>query len=200
MSIRPMTAVVVTAAAGLLLAASAAPAVAQKGEPKLPLKLTSFAVNMDSASRAASSGRIDITIERWSTDGERDRLLEALTQKGSEKLLTTLQKIRPRAGYVRTDRSLAWDIYFARIQPGDDGGYRLVFATDRPINYWEARNNTRSSEYEFMLCEVHMSRNGEGQGKLAVMAKVTWDKKTKTIEIENYDIEPVRLTKVTEVR
>lgn len=189
------------AAAVLLVAVSAAPAFAQvKGEPTLPLRLTSFAVNMDAASRGTGSGRIDITIERWSTDGERDRLIEALTQKGSAQLLTTLQKIRPRAGYVKSDRSLAWDIYFARLHPGEDGGYRLVFATDRPISFWEARNNTRSSEYEFMLCEIRMNRNGEGQGKLAVMAKVTWDKKTKTIEIENYDIEPVRLTKVTEVR
>jgi hypothetical protein len=200
MSIRRTTTSMRAAAAALLLLGMAAPALAQPGEPRLPLKLTSFAVNMDASSRATSTGRIDITIERWSTDGERDRLLQALIDKGSGKLLSTLQKIKPRAGYVKSDRTLAWDIYYARLHPGEDGGYRLVFATDRPISFWEARNNTRSSEYEFMLCEIHMDRNGAGQGKLAVMAKVTWDKKTKAIEIENFDIEPVRLTTVTEVR
>jgi hypothetical protein len=189
------------AAAGLLLVTSVAPALAQaKGEPKLPLKLTSFAVNMDASTRATSTGRIDIVIERWSTDGERDRLLQALVEKGSDKLLSALQKTRPRAGYVKSDRSLAWDIYYARLHPGEDGGYRLVFATDRPINYWEARNNTRSSEYEFMLCEIHVNRNGEGEGKLALMAKITWNKKTSTLEIENWDTEPVRLNKVTELK
>jgi hypothetical protein len=201
MACRPMTALIRLAAAGLLLLASAAPALAQfKGEPTLPLRLTSFAVNMDAALRATSSGRIDITINRWSTDGERDRLLEALVERGSAKLLATLQKVRPPVGSIRTDRSLSWDISFARIYPGEDGGYRLVFATDRPINLWEARNRTRSSEYEFMLCEIHMKPSGEGEGKLAVMAKVTFDKKTKTIEIENYDTEPIRLTKVQQVR
>jgi len=188
-----------TAVAAAVLALVAAPTFAQTGEPKLPLKLTSFAINMDAATRA-STGRIDITIERWSTDAERERLLDALIEKGSDKLLSTLQQIKPRAGYVRSDRSLAWDIYFARLQPGEDGGYRLVFATDRPISFQEARNNTRSSDYEFMLCEVHMKPGGEGQGKLALMAKVSYDKKKKSIEIENWDTEPVRLNKVTEVK
>lgn len=189
------------ASVGLLLAASVAPTFAQANdEPKLPLRLTSFAVNMDARSSAASSGRIDITIERWSTDGERDRLLQALIEKGSDQLLSTLQKVRPRAGYVRSGQSLAWDVYYARLTPGEDGGYRLVFATDRPINYWEALKTTRTSEYEFMLCEIHMNRRGEGEGKLALMAKIVWNKKTNTLEIENYDIEPVRLNKVTQVR
>ncbi len=194
-------AVVGFASVGLLLVVSVSPALAQaKDEPKLPLKLTSFAVNMDARSSAASSGRIDITIERWSTDGERDRLLQALIEKGSDKLLSTLQKVKPRAGYVRSGQSLGWDVYYARLTPGEDGGYRLIFATDRPINYWEALNTTRTSEYEFMLCEIHMNRRGEGEGKLALMAKIAWNKKTNTLEIENYDIEPVRLTKVTQVR
>ena len=201
MSIRPVNVLIGAAAAGLLLVASAVPASAQaKGEPSLPLKLTSFAVNMDAATMAASTGRIDITINRWSTDGERDRLLEALVEKGSENLLATLQKVRPPVGYVRAEGSLSWDVYYARFHPGEDGGYRLVFATDRPISFWEARNRTRSSEYEFMLCEIHMKRTGEGEGKLAVMAKITFDKKTKTIEIENYDTEPIRLTKVQQAR
>lgn len=199
MSARGSSNRIAAAAVALLLTVPAASGQAAE-EPRLPLKLTSFAVNMDSATRAAGAGRIDIAINRLSTDGERDRLLEALVEKGSDKLLSTLQKVRPPVGYIKSETSLAWDVYFARLYPGKDGGYRLVFATDRPINYWEVRNKTRTSEYEFMLCEIHMNRAGQGEGKLAVMAKVTWDAKTKTIEIENYDIEPVRLTKVTEVR
>jgi hypothetical protein len=185
---------------GLLLVLVAVPAFTQDAGPQLPLKLTSFAINMGASSSATSTGTIDITIERWSTDAERDRLLDALIGKGSDKLLSTLQSIKPRAGYVRSTRTLSWDIYYARMQPGEDGGYRLVFATDRPINYWEARNNTRSSDYEFMLCEIRMDKNGKGKGKLAVMAKVTYDKKKKAIEIENWDTEPVRLNEVKVVK
>lgn len=190
---------IAAAAIGLLLAVPAAPGQAAE-ELRLPLKLTSFAVNLDAPIGAASSGRLDITINRWSTDGERDRLLQALQEKGTDRLLAALQKVSPPVGYIRSEGSLAWDLSYARIHPGEDGGYRLVFATDRPISFAEAASRTRSSEYEFMLSEIHLDRNGQGQGKLAVRAKVTWDEKTKTIEIENYDIEPLRLTKVQELR
>lgn len=199
MSVHKSTNRIAAAVVALLLAVPAAPGHAAE-EPRLPLKLTSFAVNLDAPLGAASSGRLDITINRWSTDGERDRLLQALQEKGTDRLLAALQKVSPPVGVIRSEGSLGWDLYYARIHPGEDGGYRLVFATDRPISFAEAASRTRSSEYEFMLCEIHLDRNGQGQGKLAVRAKVAWDEETKTIEIENYDIEPIRLTKVTEAR
>lgn len=179
----------------LTLSASDRSASAQTNEPRLPLRLTAFAVNMSGVGQA-TSGTVDITVERWSTDGERDRLLDVLVQKGSERLLSTLQGIRPRAGFINAPGSLSWDIYFARWEPGEDGGYRVIFATDRPISFWEARANPRSRDYEFMLCEIHLGSSGVGEGKLATLAKVSYDKKAKRIEVENYGNEPVRLTEV----
>jgi hypothetical protein len=182
--------------AAVCLAAAAAGAGAAQDEPKLPLKLSAFGVNMDSRTPATDAGRLQITIERWSTDRERDRLFEALVDKGSDRLLSTLQEVKPRCGYIRTDRSLAWDIYFARYTPGEDGGYRVMFATDRPIDFWEAWRRPRSIDYDFMLCEIRLNRRGVGEGKLALRTKIAWNKKTNTLEIENYGIEPVRLTEV----
>ena len=162
----------------------------------LPLALTAFAVNMSGVG-PTHAGTIDITIERWSTDTERQMLLDTLVEKNSKKLLGALQGIKPRAGFVRTSKSLGWDIYFAREQPMASGGRRIVFATDRPMGFWELRNQPRSTDYEFMLCEIHLGPDGKGQGKLAGAAKVSWNEDTRTIEIENYGIEPVRLTRVT---
>lgn len=179
----------------LVLAANVHPIGAQTDGPPLPLHLTAFAVNMSGVG-PASAGTVDITIERWSTDGEHDRLLDVLVQNGSEKLLSTLQDSKRRAGFINAPGQLGWAIHYARWQPGEDGGYRVIFATDRPISFWEARANPRSRDYEFMLCEIHMGGNGVGEGKLANLAKVSYDKKEKQIEIENYGIEPVRLTEV----
>jgi hypothetical protein len=197
-TIRPSIRLATAAGVVLLVTVAASQALAQATAPTLPLKLTSFAINMDANTRATSTGTVDITIERWSTDAERDRLLDALIGKGTDKLLSTLQSIKPRAGYLHTTKTLSWDIYYARLQPGEDGGYRLIFATDRPISFAEARSNSRSSDYEFMLCEIRMPKTGKGQGKLAVMAKVSYDKKKKSIEIENWDTQPVRLNEVRE--
>jgi hypothetical protein len=177
-----------------LLTALAAPAPA--ADPVM--SLTAFAVNMTGVGRQGRAETLQIVIERWSSDEERAQLIDTLVEKSSDKLLDAVQKIKPRAGFIRTTTSLGWDIQFARMTDLPSGGKRIVFATDRPIGFGEARNSTRSSDYEFMLCEVRLGANGKGEGKLAAAAKITWDKDKKQVEIENYAQEPVRLTQVTE--
>lgn len=52
-------------------------------------------------------------------------------------------------------------------------------------------------QYQFTVTEIHLDKNGKGEGKLVPAAKVSWDTKTKKIEIENYNAFPVDLTNVT---
>lgn len=160
------------------------------------LRMTAFAVNMSGVGRARAE-TLQIVIERWSTDEERKKLIDTLVEKGADKLMDTLQDIKPRAGFVRTTTSLGWDIQFARVTDLPSGGRRVVFGTDRPISFRELRNNARSADYDFMLCEIHLGPNGKGEGKLATATKVSYDKDARKIELENYGIEPVRLTQVT---
>jgi hypothetical protein len=159
------------------------------------LSLRAFAVNMSGVGRA-NAGTIDIVVERWSTDEEREKLRGVLIEKGGEKLLDALQKVRPRAGYIRTSTSLGWDLSFAREMPVEGGGRRIVLATDRPMSFVEARNQPRSADYEFLLIDIRLGKDGKGTGKLAGAAKVEYDKGSNTLQIENYGIEPVRLTQV----
>jgi hypothetical protein len=159
------------------------------------LRLRAFAVNMGGADRARA-GTLEIAIERWSTDEERDRLCAILRESGADALLSALQKVKPRAGYIRTSSSLGWDIHYAREEPVGDGGRRVIIATDRPMRLWELWNQTRSVDYDFMLAEIRLNKDGKGEGKLAPAAKISWNAGTNTIEIENYGIEPVRLTEV----
>jgi len=169
---------------------------AQDAEKPKPLHLTAFAVNLSGVG-AARPQTLQIVIERWSSDEERKKLLDTLVEKGGDKLIDTVQDIKPRAGFIRTTTSLGWDIQYAREHELPSGGRRIVFVTDRPIAFAEARNSTRSSDYEFMLCEIRLGPDGKGEGKLAGGAKISWDKEKKTIEVENYGQQPVRLTQVT---
>lgn len=162
---------------------------------KAILRLRAFAVNLSGAG-PARAGTLDIVIERWSTDEEREKLRGLLIEKGSDALLKALQAIRPRTGYIRTSRSLGWDIQFAREQPIGDGGRRIIVATDRPMSFWELRARPRSADYDFTLAEMRLTKDGKGEGKLASAAKISWNAETRTVEIENYGIEPVRLTEV----
>jgi hypothetical protein len=160
------------------------------------LSMTAFAVNMSGVGRTRAE-TLQIVIERWTSDEERQALLDTLVESGSDKLMDAVQKIKPRAGYIRTTTSLGWDIQFAREADTASGGKRIIFATDRPMGFYELRNNNRSADYEFMLCEIRLGANGKGEGKLAGGSKISYDKDKKQIEIENYGIEPVRLTQVT---
>ena len=51
-------------------------------------------------------------------------------------------------------------------------------------------------DYPFTLIEIRFNRDGVGQGKMSFFTKITMSKDKKTMELENYDIEPVRLTEV----
>jgi hypothetical protein len=92
---------------------------------------TGFAINMNGGPK--STATVDFTIERWSTDAERDQLLAILkeekdTYKANQKLLKALQKM-PKVGYIRTTNTLAWDLRYARQSPLEDGGRRVVLGT-----------------------------------------------------------------------
>jgi len=159
-------------------------------------RFTAFAVNMDSSTVARpGASTVEIVVERWSTDAQRDRLLAALVEKGPEKLLDTLQSL-PRAGYIRTPNSIGYDLHYAWKEPLDEGGERIVIATDRYISFWEARNQPRTIDYPFTVIEMRLNRDGLGEGKMSLATKITMNKDKKQIELENYGTQPVLLQNV----
>jgi len=157
-------------------------------------RFTAFAVDLGVPGRS-SAGPVEIVVERWSTDAERDRLLKALVEKGPDKLLDTLQGL-PRVGYIRTPNSIGYDLHFARKHPGADGGEEISLATDRYITFWEAANRPRTIDYPFTLIELHIGPDGTGEGKMSLATKVEYDKKNNTIVLENYKSQPALLNNV----
>ena len=162
-------------------------------------KFTAFAVNLDGTAIAPTgAGVVEILVERYSTDAERNRLLEALMEKGPEKLLDTLQSL-PRVGYIRTPNSIGYDLHYARKAPLPEGGERVTLATDRYIGFWEAANRPRTIDYPFTVIELRLNSDGVGEGKMSIATKVTMDKDKKQIELENYGTQPVLLNNVRRV-
>jgi hypothetical protein len=176
-----------------VLATSLPPVPAAAEDAKPLLRLRAWAVNLNNGAR---TNTIDIVIERWSTDAEVEKLRGILIEKGGGDLLPAVQKIKPRCGYTRTSNSLGWDLQFARESELPGGGRKIVVGTDRPISFWEARNNPRSRDYEFSLAEIQLPAEGKGQGKAITMAKLSYNKHSNTLEIENYQREPVRLNEI----
>jgi hypothetical protein len=159
-------------------------------------RFTGFAINMNSGPKTAT---VDFTIDRWSTDAQREQLL-ALVKKekdsynANQQMLKVLQKM-PKVGYIRTPNTLAWDLRYARQTPLPEGGRRIILATDRPIAFAEARNQTRSMDYPFTIIEVHLDKNNEGEGKIIVGTKLYIDKENNLV-LENYANQPVRFNEI----
>ena len=183
----------------VILAGLAVAARDTAADDKSALRLRAFGVNLNSPARGSAATTYDINIERWSTPEEAARLKDILAEKGADALLETVQKL-PRVGSIARTGHLGWDIRFAQQIAAAGGGRRIVIATDRPMSFWEASNQPRSADYAFTLAEVRLGPDGKGEGKLVPAAKIEYDQESKTLEIENYNIEPVRLTQVEVVK
>lgn len=158
------------------------------GEPE---RFTASAVNMTSG----GTGTLEMVVNRWSTDAERNNLVQVLVNKGENSLLDALQKT-PKVGYIRNVNSIGWDLHYAHHQPLPDGGEQVVIATDRPMGFREVANQWRTTDYPFTVIEMRLNADGEGQGTLSVATKVTVNKKTNSIELENFGTSPVLLQNV----
>ena len=179
-------------AVALAVAAAAAISIGSSAQTMgTPERYTANAINMN----RGAAGTIEIVVNRWSSDKDRDRLMSVLLDKGPEKLLDVLQDM-PRMGYFRAPGNLGWDVHFARKVPLPDGGERVVLVTDRRINFWEASNRPRSIDYPFTVIELRLNRDGEGEGKMSIATKIIPDKENNIVTLENYDIQPVLLTNV----
>jgi hypothetical protein len=150
-----------------VLALSLAAHAQTSGQPE---RFTAMAVNMD----RGGSTTVEIVVNRWSPEKDRDRLISTLMDKGAEKMLEVLQDL-PKVGYIRSLTSIGWDLHYARRSPMPDGGERVVIATDRPVSFWEAANQPRSIDYPFTVIEMHLNSEGEGDGTLSYATKIVAD-------------------------
>ena len=176
----------------LLALLAGAPAAAQSNEPGM--KFTATAVNMSGVGRTGTS-QVDIVIDRWSSEAERERLTRTFLEQGPEKLLDALQDTRP-VGYIRTPESLGWDLRFATRIPDEEGGARIIIVTDRRMSFREAATRPRSADYPFTLIELRVDKEGNGEGRASVATKITLNKRTNVVELEDFATQPVMLKNI----
>jgi hypothetical protein len=156
-----------------------------------PERFTAVAV---SASNVATGvGTVVITVDRWTTDAERTRLVNVLREKGPRALLDELTDIRA-VGRIRTPDALGYNLHYAHQTPRPDGGRRIVIATDRPISFWEQWYRPRTVDYPFTIVQMEFGAEGRGTGTISYATKIrAYDT---VIELEDFASSPIMLNDV----
>ena len=141
------------------------------------------------------TGPVEMDVRRWSTESERQELVQTLFKQGSDKLLDRLRDMHS-VGRIYTPGSIGYDLRYASQRRLPDGGREIILATDRPMSFWEISNSPRSVQYPFTWVQFRMKPDGSGEGKLAVAARIMGEEADRLIEVEDFATYPIRLQNI----
>jgi hypothetical protein len=147
---------------------------------------------------------LTVDVIRWSTDAEMEKLAAAFTEKGEQRWSEALQAA-PTVGYIWIGgESIGYSVRYAQRITLPDGGDRVIVATDRPLGSWDRvpwkAIGPSALEYPFAVVDLRLPRNGQGEGKASLAAKVAVDHEGKTIALENDAMAPVLIKDVKRER
>ena len=159
-----------------------------------PIREVYQAQAMGQSTQMGQNFNVTIIVERYSTPEERQALVDAFQQAGSEGLFNALDKMHSK-GRIAITGTLGYDISFIRKIPAGDG-YTLRVLTNRPIRFGEAWVNGRSTDYDLSAVEMTVStEKGKSTGVLLPACRFKIDKKTKELEVEAFQ-NPWKLTNI----
>ena len=167
-----------------------------RGGPPLQAYYTAWALNMLGGGGGTT---VTIGIYRWSSDAERTALLDTLKTEGSPEMVADMSQL-PQVGFIMTQGTLAYALYYARKNTLPDGTTQIVLATNRPLTFGGSlAGTTRTLKYDLGIVEMHFPKSGgEGEGKVIGQGMAEIDKTTGKIEVKNYSGQPTRLMQIKE--
>jgi hypothetical protein len=147
--------------------------------------------------QTGQTGRVEIVINRWSTDGEREVLKAVLKAAGSEAMVGEMQNM-PQVGYIRTPETMGDALMFARSTTLPDGTRQVVVATNRPISVAGSLAPGTAQKYDLSVIEMRWKKGDKtGEGKMTLAAQASIDPKTGNVQIQNYAGMPSVLKDIT---
>ena len=198
MSLRPILAPLVGVALCLLV-------MPHPGATERTEFLAQFAAKAVSVSDPEDASRIEIYIQRWSTDEELSKLSRTLVEGYAGQLLPVLEQLRQRVGVVllpgvqargeRVRMRTPKDLLFAR-EIATLAGRQVIVASGERLGLGETRLEARREIAEFNLMDIRFGPDGKGVGKVAGAGDVVFNPATKALEVKNYAAQPVRLIDV----
>ena len=158
----------------------------------------------------AVSDMLDIRISRWSTDDERDALINTLKKEGNHALASALNEeeatgwvsFDPRGGGGPGRDPRRAVLKYAREIVSEDGKEFILITNHYPgyANDSRAADGAKLTNYpvSFVLLKLHQDADGEwtGIGRMFVGAKLRYETTSGKFVIDEFPMDPVYLKDV----
>lgn len=139
----------------------------------------------------------EINIYRWSTDEERAELLQAIKDATNDnrQARKVAQALRgqKKAGYAFLAGKQGYPLRYARAFDMGGGKRQIILATDRPVSFQEAYNQTQLGDFDVSLIILNLDENNKGDGVLSLGTELKWNDKEGKIEMTNVSSQPIKL-------
>lgn len=160
---------------------------------------------MAAAGSGGRSSMVEINIYGWTTEGDRAEALAAIqaayeenTRNRNRSVAKALRGL-PKVGYMFFAGRQGWPIRYSRELEAQDGKRRILLATDRPVSFREAYQNTQLGDFDVTMVELTVDAEGKGSGILSLGTEVVWNKEAAKLEVTNVTSQPVQLGNVRRV-
>jgi len=157
-----------------------------------------FGATAYSIQRGARMVQVDVRVKSYTDNATTQHLAGALLEGGQEALTKALEKMDEIGGIRLTGHVGFYDFKLIRSRKTPTGR-RIVAVCDRPLQFGELYNSTRSTDYTLGLLILDLKKNEKGKevgtGTLYYAVKVKI-KNGKTIQVEHFQIDPIRIVNV----
>jgi hypothetical protein len=133
----------------------------------------SFVVANAPQDALAKDRRMYVTIHRWSTDEERQRVVKGLSEPAT--LLNNFFDVGA-VGYMQWPGGLEYTVRYARRTPRPEGGWDVVMVAERPVWLWWDASAKWDGSQQFSVVHLRVGKDGKGEGRVATGSGFKADK------------------------
>ena len=166
---------------------------------KIPI-IEKYKANAISMAGGGGSSMVEMNIYSWTTEDVREELInEVKAATASNKHNRDVAKAlrgQKKVGYAFFAGKQGYPIRYSRKIPLDNGGSRIILATDRPVSFGEVYSQGQLGDFDATVVLLEVDASGKGTGLLSVGTEVTWDDSKNAISVTNVTSQPVKLTDV----
>jgi hypothetical protein len=148
-------------------------------------RMTIQATGTGTSTQMGKIVNVNIHIEQYSTEEDRNALINAFKKSGQDGMVKVLEDMKPKGRIRFASGGVGNDIKYIMELPSEKGR-RLRLVTDRTLAFAELYQGTRSRDYTVGAIEVELTPDGKGTGTVLPACKLTVNKKKQQVEIETY--------------